>query len=276
MPLTCVTNAYENEGAELLNWLKVVGTGIRLGQLTAEAQRAVSGADVVFGLVSNTPAFEMLRFFNQKIVNLQDCYAIGKERSLTYREMADLVVSPLRDGKNVCFAIYGHPSVFVSPGFLALETARQEGYKTELLPGISSEDSLFCDLEIDPAVHGCQIYCASAFVEQNRRPDPQSILTLWQVSIIGESRLMDQGDSDLHRILCDRLEEIYGPAHPIIFYEAATNTLFPADIWTAPLSSLRTTKVEPCTTIVVPPKDFPDLVKVPLSTQPLKRVVWPG
>ena len=257
-------------------WLKVAGSGIKLGQLTFEAQRAVMEAEVVFALVSNAPAMEMLRYYNANVVDLTSCYALERERIDTYREMAGKVLAEVRADKKVCFAIYGHPAVFAFPSRLALETARNEGYDVELLPGISAEDSMFCDLEIDPAVHGCQIYSATIFVRENRVFDPRAVLTLWQVSIIGESRLMESGDADYHRQLCDRLESVYGPSHPVILYEAATTMYFSPSMRAIAVSDLKTTKIRPCCTLVIPPIHCPDLVRVPLATEEPITISWPS
>ncbi len=112
--------------------------------------------------------------------------------------------------------------------------------------------------------------------QENRQFDPQSVLTLWQVSIIGESRLMEEGIAEYHVRLCDRLERIYGKEHPVIFYEASTNPFFGPEMWAAPMHQLRATKVRPCCTLVIPPIGFPDFVKVSLATGPSTWVSLPS
>jgi len=259
-----------------MGWLKVVGTGIRIGHLTFEAQCAIQTADVVFSVVTDRLGKAMLDDNNPNVVDLCRFYALEKERAVTYREMADEVLGAVRAGKRVCFAIYGHPSVFAYPSRLALDTAREEGYPVEILPGISSLDSLFCDLEIDPAVHGCQVYCATALVYENRALDSRSVLTIWQAAIIGESRAMEKGDADCYQRLCNRLISVYGADHPVILYEAATNPFFDPDMCTIPLSDLESTKLRPYCTLVVPPIHCPDLVKIPLATKPATWVTMPS
>jgi len=253
-----------------------VGIGIRTGQLTFEGQKAIENADTVFALVADAIAMEMLKSYNKHIVDLASSYSMGKERHLSYAEMADRVLFAVREGQRVCLAVYGNPAVFVSSSRQAINIARAEGYDVEMLPGISAEDSMFCDLEIDPAEHGCQIYCATQFVAQNRSFDPYAILTLWQVAIIGESRLMAEGDSEYRDALSDKLEAVYGLVHPAILYEAATNPFFPPDMRLIAMSDLRTARVRPCCTVVIPPIDRPDLVKVELSTQETVWAVWPS
>jgi tetrapyrrole (corrin/porphyrin) methylase-like protein len=240
-------------------WLKVIGAGTRIGQLTLEAQRALQEADVVFALVANVNAFEMLRFYNPTIVDVCDRYEFGKERSQTYREMADAVLEAVRAGHKVCFAIYGHPVVFALPGRLAIEDARRDGHFATFLPGISALDSMWCDLEFDPATHGCQVYSATSFVRENRPFDPDSVLTLWQVSIIGESRLMKEGVADAHRLLSDRLEAVYGPSHPMVLYIAASTPFELPAIEAISVSEFRSAKIAPLCTVVVPPRNFPRL-----------------
>ena len=71
----------------------------------------------------------------------------------------------------MCAAFYGHPGIFVYPGQEAMRRAHAEGLKARMLPGISSIDCLWCDLGIDPALDGCQIYHATEFVLQRRTAD---------------------------------------------------------------------------------------------------------
>lgn len=247
-----------------MGWLKVVGAGIRTGQLTYEAERAIRDADVVLCLLSNSTALEMVRSYNENIVDLQPLYVPDGERLDMYRAMASRALREVRDGKNVAFAIYGHPLVFALPGRLAVDQARSEGYDAVYLPGISATDSMFCDLEIDPAVHGFQVYCATRFVDEERPFDPHSILTLWQLRVIGESRLRESGSQDHLGRLCDRLEAAYGLEHPVTLYEAAILPFLFPDISTIPLASLRSAEIRPCCTVVIPPLSAPDLIRVGL------------
>ena len=84
---------------------------------------------------------------------------------------------------------YGHPGVFVSPSRRALSIARKEGYEAKMLPGISSEDYMFADLEFDPAVHGCCAYEATQLLLREVALDTAMSNIIWQVGGVGVSKI---------------------------------------------------------------------------------------
>jgi len=96
-----------------------------------------------------------------------------------------VLLREVRAGFNVLCLFYGHPGVFVSPSHRALIIAREEGYQARMLPGISAEDYLFADLEVDPAICGCMTYEASELLLRNRIPDPTMHNVIWQVGSVG-------------------------------------------------------------------------------------------
>lgn len=55
-----------------------------------------------------------------------------------------------------------------------------------MLPSISSEDCLFADLSVDPAVGGCQSYEATDFMLNGLIIGPSSQLVLWQIGVLGD------------------------------------------------------------------------------------------
>jgi hypothetical protein len=86
----------------------------------------------------------------------------------------------------VCVVFYGHPGVFVQPAHEAIRVARLEGFTARMLPGISAEDCLFADIEVDPGVYACQSFEATDFLVRKRKFDPRSPLVLWQIGSIGD------------------------------------------------------------------------------------------
>ena len=106
----------------------------------------------------------------------------------------EMLVAAAGRALSVCAAFYGHPGIFVYPGQEAVRRAREEGFDARMLPGISSLDCLWCDLGIDPAAAGCQIYHATDFVLQRRRPDTAATLVLLQINVIGQPDHLEQPD----------------------------------------------------------------------------------
>lgn len=238
--------------------------------MTLEATRAVASADRVMSVVTDAPAFEMLRSYNPKTEDLTRLYALGKQRLETYHEMVEHVLAALREGLNVCFALYGHPLVFAYPSRVAAERAREEGFEVKVLPGISAEDCVFSELEIDPAAYGCQTYLADQLLEDARTWDAHSVLLIWQMSIIGESRCMQSGDRSDYQTLVTKLIERYGETHPAILYEAVLLPFLKSDIRRVTLKELMDLSLRACCTVVIPPLENPMLGRVPEG----QNMVW--
>jgi hypothetical protein len=119
--------------------------------------------------------------------SLATYYKEGKTRLITYTEMIEHILRRVRSGDTTVDAFYGHPGVFAYPSHESIRRARLEGYEAKMLPAVSSEDCLFADLGVDPAVAGCQSYQATDFLLNLPIIDPSSQLILWQVGSLGDS-----------------------------------------------------------------------------------------
>lgn len=203
--------------------LTLVGTGFRIsGQMTLESLSAVDRAEKLFHLVQDIVTQHWLAERNPTAESLFSSYRPGRPRRETYAEMVDRMLAPVRAGKRVCAAFYGHPGVFVTPAHAALRRARAEGYAAEMQPGISAEDCLVAELGFDPGVGGCQSFEATDFLVRRRIFDPTSHLILWQIGAIGVS---DFRDGDLWNpagleVLARVLAATYGADHDVVVYEA--------------------------------------------------------
>jgi hypothetical protein len=207
--------------------LIVIGTGIcTIGQLTMESIAWIKKADKVLYIVSDPIAEEMIKTLNPEgAESLFHLYAENKPRIQTYNEMIELTLSYVREGKVVCLAAYGHPGVFAYPTHESVRRARAEGIKARMLPGISAEDCLFADLNIDPAMAGCQSFEATDFLINGRIIDPSSHLILWQIGVLGDATFK-RWSYDIKGMpqLLQKLYQYYHPYHAVTVYEAP---LFP-------------------------------------------------
>src|SRR3954468_10370420 len=93
--------------------LTVVGTGIRLSQMSMEAQTAIQSADKVLFSVADAVTETAIKQLNATAESLQPFYGPGKYCLVTYREMVKRILSFVRQGLDVCAVFYGHPGVFV-------------------------------------------------------------------------------------------------------------------------------------------------------------------
>jgi precorrin-2 methylase len=118
---------------------------------------------------------------NPNSFDLYQHYANDKNRIVTYVQMVERMLDEVRAGKYVCAVFYGHPGVFVSPSHNTIAIARREGYEAEMLPGISAEDCLYADLDVDPSIPRLQIFEATDLLLRQRRIDPTMNLIVFQV-----------------------------------------------------------------------------------------------
>jgi hypothetical protein len=240
--------------------LVVVGTGIRIvGQLTTESIAWMKRADRLLYLVGDPLSAETVEQLNPKgAESLARYYADRKPRMVTYHEIVDRILACVRGGMLTCLAVYGHPGMFAFPSHEAVRRARAEGYPARMLPGISAEDCLFADLEIDPATHGCQSYDATDFLVHGRTIDPTAAVILWQLGVVGDL-LSRKGGSDLSALplLADRLCQFYPPDHSCTVYQAGVYPGSPPLIRSTPIQALAQSAPPLMSMLYIPPSRAP-------------------
>lgn len=240
--------------------LVVVGTGIRtIGQMTLESIAWIKRADKVLYIVSDPIAEEMIKSLNPEgAMSLYGLYAVNKPRIQTYNEMVETTLNLVREGKLVCMAAYGHPGVFAYPTHESVRRARAEGYKARMLPGISAEDCLFADLNIDPATAGCQSYEATDFLINGRIIDPSSHVILWQIGVLGDTtfKLVSYDIKGMPQLL-QKLYNYYNPYHQVYIYEAPIFPGVEPVIRPTPLYNLAQAGASAISTLYIPPATGP-------------------
>ncbi|MBO2617308.1 SAM-dependent methyltransferase [Shewanella algae] len=237
-----------------------VGVGMMLGaHLSPVSLSHIEQADIVFCGVSDPLVELWLKELNANVRSLQPCYAHGKSRHLSYREMVDTMLSEVRLGKKVVGAFYGHPGVFAKAPHQAVTIARNEGFEAQMLPGISAADCLYADLGIDPGQNGCQHFEATQFMLYHRRVDPTATLILWQIGLAGD---LDMGltitDGKNRQLLLEELYRLYSPEHSCWLYEAATTALASPRREAIKLRELVEATLALHTTLVIPPAAKPE------------------
>ncbi|NET56219.1 MAG: hypothetical protein F6K47_08580 [Symploca sp. SIO2E6] len=201
--------------------LTIVGTGIQLaGHLTLGAKAWIEQADKVLFALADPVTAKWLQELNATAEALPYDRSNRRRRD-TYREMTARILTEVRQGLHVCAVFYGHPGVFADPAHAAIKQARQEGFRAQMLPGISAEDCLFADLGLDPGKNGCQSFEATDFLIRGRKFDPTSILILWQIAMVGNLGFYEP-EGHIHglKILAEVLKQDYGANHEVTVYEA--------------------------------------------------------
>jgi uncharacterized protein YabN with tetrapyrrole methylase and pyrophosphatase domain len=234
--------------------LTVVGTGIRLSQMTMEARISIESADKVLYAVADAVTETAIKKLNSTAESLQPFYKPGKYCLVTYKDMVNRILSFLRKGLDVCAAFYGHPGVFVYSSHEAIQQARREGFRAVMLPATSAEDNLFADLGVDPATSGCQSFETTDFLIRRRKFDPTSHLILWQIGNIGNWKPERQDCASNLQALVDVLEKHYDPDHEVVLYLAAQYASCDPMIERVPLSEIPQIPISNVTTLYVPPR----------------------
>lgn len=235
--------------------LTIVGTGIQsVGHLTLAAKAWIEQADKVLFAVADLVTAKWLRTLNATAEPLP-CNTNHKRRQGMHREMVERILAEVHQGLRVCVVFYGHPGVFTDPAHEAIRRARHEGFKAQMLPGISAEACLFADLGLDPGRNGCQSFEATDFLIRGRRFDPTSALILWQIAFIGNLGFYQK---EMHldglKVLVEVLESFYGPDHKVIVYEAAVYPVCKPVIQRVSLLKLPEARITEVSTLYVPPK----------------------
>jgi uncharacterized protein YabN with tetrapyrrole methylase and pyrophosphatase domain len=233
----------------------IVGTGIHLNHLTIETIDAIQEAQKVFYVVMDPITATWILRQSPGAESLLTCYAEGKSRSLTYKEMVEKIMSAVRSDLRVCAVYYGHPGVLVNSAQKVMNLCREEGYKARMLPAVSSEDCLFADLGVDPFL-GCHTFEATDFLLRERRFDPCCSLILYQVGIIAE--LTHNPSKSEHpglKVLIDRLLLDYPADHPVILYEASESPFGKPWIHRTKLTEIDPSHLKIITTMYVFPRE---------------------
>lgn len=236
--------------------LVIVGTGIRPSlQTTGEAVASIASAEKAYFLLNDPLSDAWIRRLNPNVVSLAEEYREGESRLIAYDRMVNRVFADLKAGLSVCLALYGHPGVFVRPSHELVRRCEEADIPATMLPGVSSEDSLFAELNVDPAEHGCQSYEANDLLVNRKRVEPRAALVLWQVGTIGHTIFREKLDVDTGKLrtLCDFLLESYPADQPVAIYEACEFPIGRSRIdWTS-LENLPSAEVTPRTTLYLPP-----------------------
>lgn len=240
--------------------LTAVGSGIKsIAHLTLEAQAHIKAADQVLVCAADAVTDGYIRELNPQVEDLHVYYGEDRPRSETYRAMADRMIWHVRQGKDVVVVMYGHPGVFVNPTFVAIEELSVLGYPTQMLPGVSAEDCLIADLQVDPAAHGLQTYEATFFLTRRVTIDTCVPLILWQVGLVADHGFRRTGFDGRHfDLLRDRLSQLYSPSHEVTIYEAAQHPLARPRVLVKPVGELTHEDVSAISTMFIPPRSAPE------------------
>lgn len=234
--------------------LALIGSGIKtISHLTIEAQAYIKQADFVLYLV-NEPIFEKwLIKHSKKCVSLENYYFSFKNRSESYKKIADEILKFTEVYDFISIVLYGHPTIFSSPGLDAIQRAKERNIETIILPGLSAEDCLFADLEMDPSKNGCLSVEALSLLIFDDSIDIHYDLVVWQLGMVGniDSVMKKNVDNGLF-LIHEKLLRSYPPQHEATLYEASLYPGIRPNITKFPIEELINQKISSISTLYIP------------------------
>lgn len=241
--------------------LFIIGTGIKpIVDLSLGSEAHIKSADIVLYCVADPATEKRIHELNRNSISLYGLYDNGKPRDITYRQMRDQILNEVRADRRVCVAFYGHPGIFARAPHEAIRIARAEGFRAEMTPAVSAEDTLFADLGLDPSSHGVQSLDATDFLVHNRHLDTSFHVILWQPECVGDSGF-NFGGYKRHNfpILINSLFRYYAPDHPIVIYDASTFHHLPPQIRKKTISTISVGDLSGISTLYIPPTRAPSV-----------------
>jgi hypothetical protein len=206
----------------------IVGLGLSgIHQLTREAEETIRRSKHLFVTDTAEGVVDYLKTLCGKVTQLAVRRELGLHRMLIYRRMASEVVSAALEESPVCFATYGHPTMYCYPTTLIQRAAQILDLRTVVLPGISSLDTLMSDLGIDPGVDGLQVYEATDILIRHRPLQPDVGCVIYQAPIVleADNRLPGKQGHDNLRLFQSYLLKFYPPHHTALFVLSKTHPL---------------------------------------------------
>ena len=215
--------------------LTIVGAGILApNQLTLEADRALRGSSLILYVVGDAPAMiSYLQSLGPKAVDMNSYYRSGELDEEVYRNLSQAVIAAMEGNDTVSFVVNGHPLIYNLPVRIIAREARKRGYRVNVLPGISSIDTMLMQLGIEIGSSGLQVYDANRFVYYGIEPDVRVPLILFQPGCFGSGIITIDKENAPRRFerLCGCLMHFYGPDHVVrILRSSMASDVAPLDI----------------------------------------------
>jgi precorrin-3B methylase len=152
-------NSFSNKGRVI-----IIGLGVMVpDHVTPQAVRALYKCSKIYSIVQEPADTWYPRRGAQAtpvIINLLASYTEGVQRLQNYEKAAKTVLSDCGPDTIIGYVTYGNPMSYDSVAQTILRDAKKLGVEVEIIPGVSSVDTISCDLAVDIAP-GIQVYEAS-------------------------------------------------------------------------------------------------------------------
>jgi len=222
--------------------LYLMGAGIR-GALhfTTETLQAIQHCRIVFALLDDLTVLDYVRQQGPQVVDLASLYTSSSSRPDIYRRISEELIAATSQHEVVGFLVHGHPLFLVSASEYTLELAEAHHVTVHILPGVSSFDTILCDLAIDHG-YGMQLFEATTLVKNGWRPNPALPTLIFQLAtLMTDEVVREPRGCESLKALVDLLTPLYPAGHLCKIVHSAAHLLEPSTTVTIALEKLSST-----------------------------------
>jgi uncharacterized protein YabN with tetrapyrrole methylase and pyrophosphatase domain len=207
--------------------LYIIGLGVKIpGHTTLEAAEALSRCGRLYSIVQEPPAVWLpSRAGAIPVINLMTMYVEGALRTQNYERVANAILDGLKEAPVVGYVTYGNPLAYDSVAQKLVRDARRDGVSFRVVPGISSIDTILCDLGVDMAP-GIQVFEASWLAASRTPLNPSVAAILLQLGHFGSARAhyRDRRPAEALKDLVEYLCQFYPPAHEVFLVQSSSTS----------------------------------------------------
>jgi precorrin-2 methylase len=170
--------------------LYIVGLGVKIpDHVTVAAFEALARCERIYTIVQHPPARWMPAgaHANCEVINLMSRYVEGAVRHENYERVVREILKGLNETRPIAYVTYGNPLSYDSVAQALVQRAPRFDCRVEVVPGISSIDTILCDLGVDMAP-GVQVYEASWLVATRTPLNVSVAAILLQLGHFGTAR----------------------------------------------------------------------------------------
>jgi hypothetical protein len=169
--------------------LFVIGLGVKIPlHTTAEARLALSACTRIYSIIQEPPDLWLPPAGQDvEVIDLMRMYNEGALRTENYERVAETIIEAVNETQCVGYVSYGNPLAYDSVAQSLVHSAGEAGLPFRVVAGISSIDTLLCDLGRDMAP-GLQIYEASWLVAARIPLQTDIAVILLQLGTFGSLR----------------------------------------------------------------------------------------
>jgi uncharacterized protein YabN with tetrapyrrole methylase and pyrophosphatase domain len=205
----------------------LMGAGIHFPEhLSMQTIEGLEACQTIFTNLQQQEVDNLPASLRSKTSSLWSLYISGRERTLNYADVVDVVIAGAETSGPVGWLTQGHPTIFDSVTSALLKACKQRDWRFAVLPAISSIDTLLADLGFE-AAHGICILDATALVVKKIPLNSMISTVLLQPSALlnNTAQLTRETLSINLTPLAEHVMKFFPPTHKCTFVRSSTKTL---------------------------------------------------